>query len=50
MDPPSRTLGIAFSDGDRTSRLAGAVVTADGVFDGLGFERCAVGGTDATDA
>ena len=50
MEPPSRTLGIAFSDGDRTSRVAGAVVTADGVLDGLGFERCAVGGTDATDA
>jgi len=47
---PSRTLGIAFSDGDRTSRLAGAVVRADGTLDGLGFERCAVGGTDATDA
>jgi endonuclease V-like protein UPF0215 family len=47
---PSRTLGIAFSDGDRTSRLAGAVVRADGTLDGLAFERCAVGGTDATDA
>jgi len=50
VEPPSRTLGIAFSDGDRTSRVAGAVATADGVLDGLGFERCAVGGTDATDA
>jgi len=47
---PSRTLGIAFSDGDRTSRLAGAVVRGDGTLDGLAFERCAVGGTDATDA
>jgi len=47
---PSRTLGIAFSDGDRTSRVAGAVVRADGTLDGLGFERCDVGGTDATDA
>jgi len=47
---PSRTLGIAFSDGDRTSRLAGAVVRSDGTLDGLAFERCAVGGTDATDA
>ncbi|MFC7325010.1 DUF99 family protein [Halorubrum rutilum] len=50
MTTPSRTLGIAFSDGDRTSRLAGAVVRADGTLDGLAFERCAVGGTDATDA
>ena len=50
MELPSRTLGIAFSDGDGTSRIAGAVVTADGVFDGLGFERCTVGGADATDA
>ena len=50
MTPPSRTLGIAFSDGDRTSRLAGAVVRDDGTLDGLGFETCTVGGTDATDA
>ncbi|PAU85285.1 hypothetical protein CK500_01045 [Halorubrum salipaludis] len=50
MTPPSRTLGIAFSDGDRTSRLAGAVVRSDGTLDGLGFEACTVGGTDATDA
>jgi len=48
--PPSRTLGIAFSDGTRHSRVAGAVVRADGTLDGLGFERCTVGGTDATDA
>ena len=50
MEPASRTLGVAFSDGDRTSRIAGAVVRADGTLDGLGFERCTVGGTDATDA
>ncbi|WP_128906522.1 endonuclease dU [Halorubrum amylolyticum] len=50
MTPPSRTLGIAFSDGDRTSRLAGAIVRDDGTLDGLGFEACTVGGTDATDA
>lgn len=50
MTPPSRTLGVAFSDGDRTSRLAGAVVRDDGTLDGLGFETCTVGGTDATDA
>lgn len=50
MTPPSRTLGIAFSDGDRRSRLAGAVVRDDGTLDGLGFEACTIGGTDATDA
>ena len=50
MTAPSRTLGIAFSDGDRTSYVAGAVVRSDGTLDGLAFERCAVGGTDATDA
>ncbi|WP_280588505.1 DUF99 family protein [Halorubrum sp. Boch-26] len=50
MTAPSRTLGIAFSDGDRISRLAGAVVRADGTLDGLAFERCTVGGADATDA
>ena len=50
MTPPSRTLGIAFSDGTRTSRLAGAVVRDDGTLDGLGFDACTVGGTDATDA
>jgi len=50
VTPPSRTLGIAFSDGDRTSVLAGAVVRGDGTLDGLGFETCTVGGVDATDA
>lgn len=49
MGPPSRTLGVAFSDGDHSSRVAGAVVRSDGTLDGLGFERCTVGGTDATD-
>lgn len=34
----------------RASVLAGAVVRADRVVDGLGFETCTVGGTDATDA
>lgn len=50
MPAPSRTLGIAFSDGARTSHVAGAVLRADGTLDGLGFESCTVGGTDATDA
>lgn len=50
MKAGSRTLGIAFSDGPDTSRIAGAVVRADGTLDGLAFERCAVGGTDATES
>ncbi|MWV65631.1 DUF99 family protein [Halorubrum sp. JWXQ-INN 858] len=50
MRPGSRTLGVAFSDGDRTSRLGGAVVRLDGTVDGLVFGACTVGGTDATDA
>lgn len=50
MTPPSRTLGIAFSDGERVSRIAGAVVRADGTLDGLEYGACTVGGTDATDA
>lgn len=48
--PPTRTLGIAFSDGDRVSRIAGAVVRADGTLDGLAYGACTIGGTDATDA
>ncbi len=45
-----RALGIAESvRGDR-STLAGAVVRADAVLDGLVFRSCTVGGTDATDA
>lgn len=50
MAPPSRTLGIAFSDGPDIGHVAGAVVRADGTLDGLAFARCTVGGTDATDA
>ena len=50
MRPPSRTLGIAFSDGDRTSHIAGSVIRADGTLDGLAYGSCSVGGTDATDA
>ncbi|WP_066411737.1 endonuclease dU [Halorubrum aethiopicum] len=49
-DPPSRTLGVAFSDGDRVSRIAGAVLRADATLDGLAYGACTVGGTDATDA
>ncbi|QAU13046.1 DUF99 family protein [Halorubrum sp. BOL3-1] len=50
MTPPSRTLGIAFSDARNASHAAGVVVRADGTPDGFAFARCTVGGTDATDA
>ena len=50
MTSPSRTLGVAFSDGDRVSRIAGAVCRADGTLDGLAYGTCTVGGTDATRA
>ena len=50
MDPPSRTLGVAFSDGRDASHAAGVVVRADGTPDGFAFATCTVGGTDATDA
>ncbi|WP_254765956.1 DUF99 family protein [Salinilacihabitans rarus] len=52
MKPGVRALGVAESyRGDRSrSTLAGAVVRADRVVDGLVFSSCAVGGTDATDA
>ena len=50
MSPPSRTLGIAFSDARDASYAAGVVVRADGTPDGVAFARCTVGGTDATDA
>ena len=50
MSPPSRTLGIAFSDARDVSHAAGVVVRADGTPDGFAFARCTVGGTDATDA
>ncbi|MDQ2050594.1 DUF99 family protein [Natronolimnohabitans sp. A-GB9] len=52
MKPGVRALGIAESvrgDDDR-STLAGAVVRADRVLDGLAYRPCTVGGTDATDA
>ena len=50
MDPPSRTLGVAFSDAADLSYAAGVVVRADGTPDGFAFARCTVGGTDATEA
>jgi endonuclease V-like protein UPF0215 family len=48
--PGARALGVAESyRGDR-STLAGAVVRADRVVDGVSFADCTVGGTDATAA
>lgn len=52
MKPGVRALGIAesFADADDRSTLAGAVVRADRVVDGLGYAACTVGGTDGTAA
>jgi len=50
VNPPSRALGLAFSDARDASHAAGVVVRADGTPDGFAFARCTVGGTDATDA
>lgn len=54
MKPGVRALGIAesFRDDQRRPRstVAGAVVRADRVLDGLAYRSCTVGGTDATDA
>lgn len=50
MKSGTRALGIAESSRDTTGTLAGAVVRANRVFDGLAFASCTVGGTDATDA
>jgi len=48
MKPGTRTLGVAESyRGDR-STLAGAVVRASRVVDGIEFSSCTVGGSDAT--
>lgn len=41
---------MAYSDGDRTSRIGGAVVRTDRVVDGLAFDSCTVGELDSTDA
>ena len=50
MKPGVRALGISESYREETSTLAGAVVRADRVVDGLAFGSCTVGGTDATEA
>lgn len=50
MKPGTRALGIAESHADGTdSTVAGAVVRADRVLDGLAFSTITVGGTDSTD-
>jgi len=41
---------VAFSDAGSVATCAGAVVRADRVVDGLAYERCTVGGDDATAA
>jgi len=46
----TRALGIAESYRGDESTLAGCVVRADRVVDGLAFATCTVGGTDATAA
>jgi len=50
VKPGRRALGIAASDREKRSHLAGAVVRADRVVDGFGFGTCTVGGSDATAA
>ncbi|AHG00210.1 hypothetical protein HALLA_16800 [Halostagnicola larsenii XH-48] len=50
MKAGARALGIAESAAGEQSTLAGAVVRADRVVDGLAFSTCTVGGMDATDA
>jgi endonuclease V-like protein UPF0215 family len=50
VKPGCRALGIAESARESTSYLAGAVVRASRVLDGVAFARCTVGGDDATDA
>lgn len=50
MKPGRRALGIAESFEGSASTLAGSVVRADRIVDGLAFETCTVGGTDATAA
>lgn len=52
MKSGARALGVAesYRDGAARSTLAAAVVRADRVVDGLAYDSCTVGGTDATDA
>lgn len=50
MKAGARALGVAESYRSDVSTLAGVVVRASRVVDGVAFETCTVGGTDATDA
>ena len=50
MKPGARALGVAESYRGDVSTFAGVVVRASRVVDGVAFETCTVGGTDATDA
>ena len=47
---PGRAIGVAESYEAAASVLAAAVVRRDRVVDDFGFERCTVGGMDASDA
>lgn len=49
MNAGVRALGVAESYTGSHSTVAGAVVRADRIVDGLAFDRWTVGGTDATD-
>ncbi|WP_435365004.1 DUF99 family protein [Haloarchaeobius sp. DYHT-AS-18] len=50
MKPGVRALGVAESFRDDESTLAGVVVRANRVVDGLSFGTCTVGGSDVTAA
>ncbi len=50
MKRGTRALGVAESTRDANSYLAGAVVRASRVVDGVVFGQCTVGSDDATDA
>lgn len=49
VKPGGRALGIAESYTGETSTVAGAVVRANRVVDGLSFAQCTVGGRDGTE-
>lgn len=50
MKPGARAVGVAESYVGAKSTIAAAVVRRDRVVDEFAFERCTVGGVDATDA
>ena len=49
MKSGARALGIAESYRNESSTLCGAVVSGNGIVDGMGFTTISVGGHDATD-